>query len=194
MNIPETFFSVHEQLVLFALSCGFGVALGVCYDLIRTFRLLVPHNQVLVLIEDILFLSGYAVFLSVFASAAARGELRFYYVIGNLIGFALYLVTVGSAVNRTLRKLLAILAQLLKWVSKPFCVLYAFLCKKAGGKFVEFSKVLVLYFKNVQRLLLKLPLLLYNKVENTKRKNVKCVAKKKKNEKKKKGTFQPGSR
>ena len=49
MNVPETFFTVHEELILFGLSCLFGAALGVCYDVFRSLRLIVPHNFVLVM-------------------------------------------------------------------------------------------------------------------------------------------------
>ena len=74
MNVPETFFTVHEELILFGLSCLFGAALGVCYDVFRALRLIVPHNFVLVMAEDIVFFIGYCIFLSAFTAAAARGE------------------------------------------------------------------------------------------------------------------------
>ena len=59
MNVPETFFSVNEELRLFGLSCLFGAAFGVAYDLFRTVRLLLPHNGAMVAAEDIAFLALY---------------------------------------------------------------------------------------------------------------------------------------
>lgn len=178
MNVPETFFSVHEQLLLFGLSCVFGAALGIFYDVFRTLRIIFPHNSWLVVIEDVLFMSGYAIFLSVFASAAARGELRFYYVIGNFLGFVIYFFTVGSAVISVMRKLFYVLRKAVSLIMRPFHMIYVFLREKAGLKFVGSSKFFVKSLKNVKRLLRKGPGLLYNKMENKKRKNVKNVAEK----------------
>ncbi len=180
MNVPETFFTVHEELILFGLSCLFGVIIGSCYDVFRAVRLIFPHNFALVLIEDVLFLIGYCIFLPAFASVAARGELRAYFVIGNALGFIIYILTVGSVVMRTLEKLMRLIKGVFHVVFYPIKRTFAFLRKKAAAKFVGSSKVLVNSVKNVKILLLKPPHLMYNKIENKKRKNVKNVAEKKK--------------
>ena len=178
MNVPETFFTVHEELILFGLSCLFGAALGVCYDVFRALRLIVPHNFVLVMAEDIVFFIGYCIFLSAFTAAAARGELRVYFIIGNLLGFAIYIITVGSVVIRTLRKLLRLIGKILSFVFYPVNKIFAFLCKKAADKFVGSSKVLAKSVKIAKTPLLKKPHLLYNKIENKKRKSVEKLGKK----------------
>lgn len=178
MNVPETFFSVNEELVLFGLSCVFGLVIGVFYDVLRTARAIFPHNRWLVCVEDIAFLMAYCIFLSSFASAASRGELRFYFVIGNAIGFAVYLATVGSVVIRTMKKLFYIVKKIVFVIFYPFIQCYVFISKKAGAKFVGCSKVIVKFFKKIVILLLKPYNLLYNRKENKKRKNVKSVAEK----------------
>ena len=178
MSVPETFFTVNEELSLFLLSCLFGVLIGVCYDVFRTLRLIFPHNSVLVLIEDIVFLIGYTIFLSAFSSSAARGELRFYYVIGNSLGFALYIITVGRFVVATINKLFYALKKIFFVIFFPFRSVYAFLCKKFRAKFVGSSKVIVNTIKKMKILLPSRPNLMYNKKEKTKRKSVKNVDKK----------------
>ncbi len=170
MIIPETFRSVSEQLTLFGISCLLGIGIGICWDICRAVRIIFPYNSVLVALEDILFACGYAIFLSAFVSAAARGEFRFYYVIGNLLGFALYLATVGSAVVRTIRKLFTLINGAFNVIIRPFKSLYAFLCKKYGAKFVRSSKSFVNSLKNVKNLLRKPISLLYNNKENKNRK------------------------
>lgn len=180
MNVPETFYSVHEQLILFGISCIFGAVLGVCYDVFRTVRVILPHNSWLVLFEDILFLAGYTVFLTSFVSAAARGELRLYFVIGNILGFAVYLCTVGSAVIRTMKKLFSFICTVFNFIMRPFRFIYALLCEKVGNKFVGIPENFVKSIKKSKLLLLKCVHLMYNKKENKKRKNVKNVVKKKK--------------
>lgn len=180
MTVPETFYSVHEQLILFGLSCVFGALLGICYDVFRTARIIFPHNKWLILFEDILFLTGYTVFITAFASAAARGELRFYFVIGNLLGFILYLCTVGSIVIKTMRKLYSFIRFVFSFIMRPFRFIYVLIREKATIKFVGISEIFVKSIKKSKMLLLKCVHLVYNKKENKNRKNVKNVVKKSK--------------
>lgn len=189
MNIPETFFSVHEQLVLFGLSCVLGVAIGICYDVFRMFRIIFPHNSWLVCIEDVLFLCGYAVALSAFVSVAARGEFRIYYVVGNIIGFAIYFFTAGSAVVSAMRKIYGMTIKIITFIMYPFYRVYVFLREKVRAKFVGNSKVFSKFIKNAKLLLLKYICLMYNKKENKNRKNVSIVAKKSKKNKTAKRSF-----
>ena len=178
MNVPETFFSVREELTLFGLSCLAGAVIGLCYDALRALRLMIRHGIWLTAFEDIAFLAGYAVFLSAFAAAEARGELRLYYVLGNALGFTLYYFTIGSIVIRIFRKLFGVAAAVFRLVTAPIRRLYVLLRKKARVKFVGSSKILTKINKML-KLLLPNPLTLrYNKMENKKRKNVNNVAKK----------------
>ena len=140
MNVPETFFSVEEELWLFFLSCIAGTVFGVYYDIFRTLRLTVHHHGFFVVLEDILFLGTYAVFLSAFASAQARGELRAYYVIGSVIGFTLYYLTLGRFVIRLMHKLIGGIKFVFAIAVKPF--------KFAVHKFVGYSKNIVKLNKN----------------------------------------------
>jgi len=179
MIVPETFFSVSEELFLFGLSCVFGVIIGVCYDVFRTARILFPHNTILVVIEDVVFMAGYAVFLSSFASVCARGELRFYYVIGNALGFIVYFFTLGSIVIGTMKKIYFAITKVLGIILCPFRSVYVNLQEKAD-KFVGSSKNSVKRNKKSSFLLLNSTHLLYNKKENKKRKNVDSVAEKNK--------------
>lgn len=178
MNIPETFFNVSEEMQLFGYSCILGIALGLFYDVFRTLRLMFRHNAVLTAAEDIIFCTVYALALTAFASGAARGEMRFYYVIGNAAGFLLYLLTLGAVVSALIRQLLRITAALIRVISSPLRKVYALLCKKAGAKFVGTSKIIVQRIKKAFLLLLKRLPLMYNKKENKKRKNGDNFAKK----------------
>lgn len=142
MNVPETFFSVGEELRLFLLSCLTGTIFGVYYDVFRTLRLAVQHNKFFVLLEDILFLATYAVYLLSFASAEARGELRGYYIIGGAIGFTLYYFTVGKTVIRLMQKLTGVVKSVFAVAVKPFIAVKV--------KFVGYSKNIVKSDKNVR--------------------------------------------
>jgi len=178
MNVPETFFSVREELTLFGLSCLAGAAIGLCYDALRALRIAVRHGIWLTALEDIGFLAAYAVFLSAFAAAEARGELRLYYVLGNALGFTLYYFTLGSVIIRLFGKLYGALAALFRLLTAPLRRLYVLLRKKAGVKFVGSSKILPKINKILKLLLPNRIILRYNEMENKKRKNVNNVAKK----------------
>ena len=132
MNVPETFFTISEELRLFFLSCAAGAVFGIYYDFFRTLRLTVPHHSFFVLIEDVIFLMTYGIFLSSFASAEARGELRGYYVLGGIIGFTLYYFTIGKFVMGFMRKILGLLKGLLNILLKP--------TKKICNKVVRIAK------------------------------------------------------
>ena len=67
MNVPETFFTVSEELRLFLLSLAAGAAVGLCWDLLRAVRRLLPKSSLLTGALDLLFLCGYGVFLPVFS-------------------------------------------------------------------------------------------------------------------------------
>ena len=58
MNVPETFFTVREELWLFGLSCLSGAVMGLCYDVLRALRQAVPHPGWAVAAEDIIFVTG----------------------------------------------------------------------------------------------------------------------------------------
>lgn len=178
MSVPETFFSVGEELRLFGMSCAFGAAFGLLFEIFRTARTLFPHNLPLIAAEDIVFLLIYAVFLPAFASAAARGELRMYFAIGNILGFVLYIVTLGSTVSAAMKKLFFAVKKLLTIIFYPFRQCYVFFRRKAEPKFVGCSKITVSYFKKIRILLQNPSSLMYNKRANNKRKNVTNVGKK----------------
>ena len=185
MKVAETFFSVSEETRLFLLSCLFGFFLGVVYDIFRAARLAAPHNSILVAVEDIAFLLLWGLSLTAFASAAAKGQLRGYFAIGNILGFMLYLATVGRVVIGTLRKFLLAVHSVFGLIFKPIRKSFVFLRRKAERKFVGSSKIFVKTIKKAEMLLPKTHNLLYNKTENKKRKNVNSVVRKKKFPKKK---------
>lgn len=140
MIVPETFFTVSEELWLFFISCAAGAVFGIYYDIFRVLRLTVPHHGFFVFLEDVIFLSSYALFLSAFASAEARGELRAYYALGGILGFILYYFTIGRFVMRFMSKIIGIIKISITAIVKP--------AKFIMGKFVGITKKAVKSNKN----------------------------------------------
>ena len=94
----ETFFTVTEQTRLFLWACLIGVGLGIVYDCFRVLRIVFNHKFVAVFIEDVLFTIFYALCLFVYMTECSRGQIRFFVIIGSLLGFVAYLLTVGFVV------------------------------------------------------------------------------------------------
>lgn len=84
---------------LFILSCLFGSIAGIIYDLFRMIRIVRYHSIICTAAEDILFFAAYSAFTVVFTLEAGRGEYRFYYTAGNILGFILYHFSVGNTVT-----------------------------------------------------------------------------------------------
>lgn len=132
----ESFFTSTQQLNLFLISCVFGIPIGVFFDIFRTLRILFKHGRIVVIIEDILFFIIYGIFIMCFTITAARSEFRFYYCLGNLLGFILYYVTVGHIAVSFLR---TVILKIKKILQKPI------------GKFVRLClKVTKKIRKNLQ--------------------------------------------
>ena len=108
----ETFFTTTEQTNLFLLSILVGALLGVVYEIFRVIRITLPHNDIAVFFEDLLFSFIWGFSMLIFVIELGRGELRLFFVIGNIIGFVLYFLTVGNVVNRVIRTL----ARAVKWL------------------------------------------------------------------------------
>lgn len=116
----ESFFSVSQQARLFLLSCLFGIPLGILFDIFRVIRAVLPHNTLLVVIEDTIYMFLYAVFMMAFTITAARGEYRFFYTIGNFLGFALYFFTAGNVIVGVIRRISGWINSLFRFVLIPF--------------------------------------------------------------------------
>lgn len=176
----ESFFTSGQQMNLFVLSCLFGIPIGIVFDLFRVFRMMVQHGKIAVIIEDILFFVLYGIFIMSFTITAARSEFRFFYCFGNLLGFILYFVTVGSAVTKILRKIIEKVKKLFSVPVKNFVLI----CEKIFNKFVRSLQNIKFKKKNIKIPLIDDSDLLYNSNKDinknkNKRKNVKKIGNRK---------------
>ncbi len=110
----ETFFTVTEQTWLFLWACLIGVGLGIVYDCFRVLRIVLRHKFVAVFIEDVLFTVFYALCLFIYMTECSRGQIRFFIIIGSLLGFIVYLLTVGSLVVTIFRSIVWLIRKTLR--------------------------------------------------------------------------------
>lgn len=106
--VPETYFTINQELLLFVYSIGFGLVFGAIYDVFRAIRQMFPHKFLLVFLEDCIFFIIYSIVLMCFAVMFSRSQVRFYYSIGNIAGFALYHFTIGKAVMHIICRIVLI--------------------------------------------------------------------------------------
>ncbi len=169
MLIPDTFLTVHEETLLFLWSCLLGGALGLCFDFLRTIRLLLPHKVWMTALEDILFLFLWAASLAAFSVALAKGDLRIYYIVGNLLGFLLYRVTLGNPILRIFSRILGAIFGILGKIFRPVGAAVVQLCGKCLGKFVGNAKNQGEEKKIQSSLLIAARQMLYNKHDKMER-------------------------
>ncbi|MGN0621213.1 MAG: spore cortex biosynthesis protein YabQ [Porcipelethomonas sp.] len=166
----ESFFTASEQLRLFVLSCLLGVPAGICFDAFRVLRMLVPHNRIAVAAEDIVFFFLYAVFVMSFTVSAARSEFRFYFCLGNILGFTVYHFTAGNLVTFVLKKIILKVKKVLGFVFRPAGKKFVLLCKKIHSFFVGTLQNVLRNKKNSEIDLIDGGDLLYNKKQKNRQK------------------------
>lgn len=135
--VPETYFTVNQELVLLFYSVVLGVLIGVIYDMFRAIRSIVRHSFAAVFIEDCVFFAIYSVLLVCFAVMFARSQVRFYYAVGNFAGFALYHYTLGNFFVGIFRKI----ALGLKAVISKLCSFIMNNAQKFASKIVKNAEI-----------------------------------------------------
>ena len=142
----DTFFSVSQHTFLFLTSVVLGAALGILYDCFRVLRIVFPPaaKKNAVIAEDIVFWVIYGFCIFCYAAAYARGQVRFFMVFGSLIGFVLYIVTLGNLVTGAIRRVFEVVYKILHKVYsllfEPLVKLKAKICQKLVTVFVRSHK------------------------------------------------------
>lgn len=159
-------FPISEQLTVFMLSLGAGFVLGLLYDAVRIVRLIVPGGKATVIVFDMLFFALSAFLSFLFILAVNKGYVRAYILLGEALGFVLFMLTFGAAVLRAgsaavnfVKKMLLRFARrvcrIAAWVLRPFLTF--------GRKIGEISKKNVKKTKKTFKKLLLFPKkMLYN--------------------------------
>lgn len=116
----------NENIFLF-YALLMGIFITFVYDILRIFRRVIPHGVLLVSLEDIGFwmYCGVKVFLLMYHES--NGTLRWFAILGALVGMTLYKKTISSFfvkyVSLLLQKVLHIMGKIGKVILKPFLIL-----------------------------------------------------------------------
>ena len=121
----ENVFLLHALLM--------GIFITFIYDLLRIFRLVVPHNGFFVSTEDLLFwvYCGGEVFLLMYHES--DGTLRWFAVLGALAGMFLYMRLVSPLfvkyITSAIKRLISLFRKILHFLFKPV----RFIFRKTGN-------------------------------------------------------------
>lgn len=110
---------VAEELYKVLVTILYGVASTFTYDILRILRRCVPHNIVAVSVEDMLYWIALSICTFALLIRINDGGVRFYFLIGAVLGAILYSLTVGkhivSIISAILRKIpIGILKNIIK--------------------------------------------------------------------------------
>lgn len=114
---------IYDEMRLFGICFLLGMMLGFLYDLFRIFRMLVPHKNIFVDLEDLLYwiLTAWFVFRTLFQFN--EGKLRGYAFLGMFLGVLLYTLTFRRLMLFLVKKMLPFWNKGKELVKKPFIAL-----------------------------------------------------------------------
>lgn len=115
-------FSFQIEIVLLAITIGF--AMGFFYDIIRIFRNIVFHGNILIHIEDIIYWIFMSIAIFLIILYVNNGEIRAFFVIGIILGMLFYFFTISKLFIKVSNKILFIIKRIIKFIIE--CILTPF--------------------------------------------------------------------
>lgn len=86
------------QAKLFFSTIAVGVLIAFAYDVLRIFRKIIPHPNLLIQVEDAIYWVLVVLTMFTFMLHENFGEIRFFSIIGAFLGMLIYFLTVSKVV------------------------------------------------------------------------------------------------
>ncbi len=162
--------AVNTQTIIFLQALLMGAVFGVIYDLFRIFRIAVPLPAGAVVAEDVIYFV-FCSFMSFFLTMTVNfGQVRFFILLGELLGFLLYYLTLGTLVMKCAQRLIAcirwIFRALWKLLLRPVVLLIRWIGRKVGRLFGKLEKNAKKAVQKHRKHLQTRRILLYNYFKN----------------------------
>ena len=122
-----------------------GVIFGILYDVLRALRIITNIKNITVFFQDILYCFIIANITFIYFLSVTKGEVRFYILIGTLVGFLAYFFTISKFVILLFKILFSRTLKLIIGFSKLFYKFFDF----CDQKITTFLKNLLKCFKKV---------------------------------------------
>lgn len=87
---------IQNQLFSFFIYVIVGILLGFIFDIFRAFRKSIKNSNVATNIEDILFVIISFIIIAMVVQIVSKGELRFYILLGIILGILIYFLSVSK--------------------------------------------------------------------------------------------------
>lgn len=151
--------SLHLQLQGFQISILIGFLLGAFYDVFRIYRTVFGPEKRAVFFQD-LFYMVCAAFLTFFLAVGVNyGEVRFYILAGEAVGWCLYYLTVGMVTYQVFRFVSHILR---KYLFAPLRRYFTKISGWFGGKIKILCKNMKIAVQNRKKRLKQRKDIVYN--------------------------------
>jgi spore cortex biosynthesis protein YabQ len=151
--------SLAKQTQNFFAAFGFGFILGILYDFFFVIRSLISKRKAATFICDLAFVVLAALMSFMLLLVITDGQLRFYVLAGELLGFFVYYLSFGVFVIRISEKIIAfirkiclklkrLLVSVFRIISYPFRAIFSVFCK-------IFKKIRIFLRKTLKKTLKK---------------------------------------
>lgn len=106
------------QLMSFFGGALLGALIGVFYDVFRMIRLSVKFDSTAVGVQDFIFCTVSGLFAFVYVVYFADGYIRWYVIVGMLLGFAVYMLTLSRVILKFYKFLLKVIGKIIRFLVK----------------------------------------------------------------------------
>lgn len=112
------------QTQAFIYSCVLGIILAVVYTAMGIMKIVSPPSKRLLFVMDLLFMLVCTFLTFFFSVSMTWGSLRYYVVLGELIGFFLFYLFAGELILKFSKAITGFLAKIYFFITNPFRILF----------------------------------------------------------------------
>ena len=106
--------SISNQCITFIISIILGGILSLVYDLFRILRYILPENNILIGVEDIIYSLICGIFCMKYILWASSGKLRGYLIFGMVLGW----IICHFSLSKIFFELARIIINIISWIYK----------------------------------------------------------------------------
>ena len=125
---------IQNQLFSFFIYVIVGILLGFIFDIFRALRKSIKNSTVVTNIEDILFVIISFIIIAMVVQIVSKGELRFYILLGIILGILIYFLSVSKYIITGETWILKSIIKILKSIYNFFIKFF----KKINGLILKF--------------------------------------------------------